>query len=61
MQEVRDAAVLIATNPLLGPRVEGTDLRVHVTHRYKVRVFYSVVGSILEVREIFFRGQDGRK
>lgn len=40
---------LIAEHPLSYQRTDGPDIRVHVVHRYRYKIFYSVAGDTVEI------------
>ncbi|MEA2903383.1 MAG: toxin ParE1/3/4 [Alphaproteobacteria bacterium] len=40
---------LIAEHPLSYQRTDDPDIRVHVVHRYRYRIFYAVAGDAVEI------------
>jgi plasmid stabilization system protein ParE len=40
---------LIAARPLSYQRTDDPDIRVHVVHRYRYKIFYSVAGDAVEI------------
>jgi plasmid stabilization system protein ParE len=50
--EIERACALIGDYPGMGPAIPGTELRRHVTRRYRYRVIYRVAGDVIEVRDV---------
>ena len=40
---------LIAEHPLSYQRTDDPDIHVHVVRRYRYKIFYSVVGDVIEI------------
>ena len=40
---------LIAEQPLSYQRTDDPSIRVHVVHRYRYKIFYSVTGDMVEI------------
>jgi len=49
LSEIEHLASLIADFPHMGRRIDGTNLRYHVTARYRYRVIYRVRGDRAEI------------
>jgi plasmid stabilization system protein ParE len=52
LSEVKRLAALIAEFPEMGRSINGTNLRYHVTARYRYRLIYRVRGERVEIVEV---------
>ena len=52
LAEIEDLASLIAAYQEMGRRIEGTDLRYHITRRYRYRVIYRLDGEVVQVVDV---------
>lgn len=52
LSEIERLAALIAEFPQMGRRIEGTDLRYHVTARYRYRVIYRMREETVQIVEV---------